>query len=234
MSCSTFFEFTSISVYLFICLSGLLTDWLIVYNPMTSTTAGSSSLDFEVLTNATKTRLQKEILTSSFCNKVVQNVIASNVTILHTAEQIVEIYAICGLKSSSPVTYQAKVIPRKEYPTSQPTSQPTTIPLPPPTSRQHLVTVHFIGYLFIILVLACLRCAPVIIACCTKDLLPKRSHLYDILVILNDTEEAVFQNVRHEDIVFSRRYNTPYNMKSSILMSMYMCTMLSSSFFNCL
>ena len=136
-----------------------------------------------------------------------QNVIASNVTKLHTPEQILEIYAICGLKSS-PVTYQAKVIPVKRYPTTQPYSQPTTIPLPPPTIRQHLVTIHFIGYLFIILVLACLRCAPVIIACCTKDLAPKRSHLYDILVILNDSEEAVFQNVRHEDIVFSRRCST--------------------------
>ena len=167
--------------------------------------AGSSPLNFEVLTNATKTRLKSEISTSSFCNKVVQNVIASNVTTLHTPEQVLEIYAICGLKSSSPVTYQAKVIPVKRYPTSQPTSQPTTIPLPQPTIRQHLVTIHFIGYLLIILVLACLRCAPVIIACCTKDLAPKRSHLYDILVILNDTEEAVFQNVRHEDIVFSRR-----------------------------
>jgi hypothetical protein len=136
------------------------------------------------------------------------NVLAANVSTLHTPEQVLAIRAICGLFSIDNVRYQAKIVPRMERPSSQPTSRPTAIPIQSPTTRQHLVTVHFIGYLFIILVLACLRCAPVIIACCTREKISKRSHLYDILVILNDKEEAIFQNVRHEDIIFSRRLVT--------------------------
>jgi hypothetical protein len=53
----------------------------------------------------------------------------------------------------------------------------------------------------------CLRCLP----CCAVLVAAKkeRGHLYDILVVVDDSEELILKNIRHKDIAYYRNTGRP-------------------------
>lgn len=147
--------------------------------------------------------LAAKIKTSDWCNKVAENVTAANVTTLRIPTQIRAIHDICGPIAPA-VKFASIVLPFPILPTGQPTSSPSSY-VPPRTfsfRRRSYSTFAFI--IFIIIIIACLRCCLICFAFCGQKK-EEKSHLYDIFVILNHEEEAIFENVRHEDIMFLRR-----------------------------
>ena len=151
-------------------------------------------------------RLALTIRTKEFCNQVVKNVRVNNVTVLQNVTQVAAIYAICGVGTGfGPVAYRTMFLASQRYPSTEPTSQPTNKQTPIPIQRRSLVSVVFICIIFFIILIACLRCCLILSVFCLVKKVTK-SHLYDIIVILNDNEEAIFENVLHEDVVFYRRY----------------------------
>ena len=147
-------------------------------------------------------KLAAVIKTSDWCNKVAENVTAANVTVLHIPSQIRAIHDICGNLTTT-VKFASVVIPSPKFPTGQPTSTPSSYVPPVPLRRRSFPTFALI--IFIIIIIACLRCCLICLAICGKKT-EEKSHYYDILVILNDDEQAIFQNIRHEDIAFIRRF----------------------------
>ena len=171
-----------------------------------SSTANTAEGDLAELTAKVVKMLAAKIKTSDWCNKVAENVTAANVTVLHIPSQIRAIHDICG-NLSTIVRFASTVVPFPILPTGQPTSTPSSYVPPVPLGRRSYSTFAFI--IFIIIIIAVLRCCLVCFAIGGKRI-EEKSHLYDILVILNGDEEAIFENVRHEDIVFTRRYVLTY------------------------
>ena len=168
--------------------------------------AGSTTIDVGAFNAIIQAKLAAVIKTSDWCNKVAENVTAANVTVLHIPSQIRAIHDICGNLTTT-VKFASVVIPSPKFPTGQPTSTPSSYIPPVPLARRSYSTFAFI--IFIIIIIAILRCCLVCFAIGGKRT-EEKSHLYDILVILNGDEEAIFENVRHEDIVFTRRYVLTY------------------------
>lgn len=149
----------------------------------------------------------------SLCNSIVTRVSFFNITMLLSATAKVGIGAVCGQTPafatvilSVPVDIPTTLTIE---PSSPPTQQPTLYHLS--TERNRLY-----GILAIIIFTAVLRLLPAMIDCCVPKRNPKKGHLYDILVVLTNTEEAVLQNIRHEDIAYYRSVtsdsdeNVPY------------------------
>lgn len=127
-----------------------------------------------------------------------------NVTVLMDPTGRTAIRDLCSGKASfatiiTPITtiYQ---------PSNRPSGSPTMMPTNLPTVAMHSsLTSGFMGFISIILLISLLRFHPVVTAMLSAKKEPKEGHLYDILVVLNENEEAIIENIRHEDIAFFRR-----------------------------
>ena len=164
--------------------------------------AGSTTIDVGAFNAIIQAKLAAVIKTSDWCNKVAENVTAANVTVLHIPSQIRAIHDICGNRTTN-VKFASTVVPGTRLPTGQPTSTPSSYVPPVPLRRRSFPTFALI--IFIIIIIACLRCCLICLAICGKKT-EEKSHYYDILVILHDDEQAIFQNIRHEDIAYIRRF----------------------------
>lgn len=148
-----------------------------------------------------KEQVLKVMTDHSLCNSLVTRVSYYNITMLLSATAKVGIDSVCGQK---PV-FATVILSVNEGLFSAPTIEPSSPPTQPPTpyymstERNRLY-----GILAIILFTAMLRLLPAVIDCSVSKKSPKRGHLYDILVVLNNTQEAVLQNIRHEDIAYYR------------------------------
>ena len=148
-----------------------------------------------------KEQVLKVMTDHSLCNSLVTRVSYYNITMLLSATAKVGIDSVCGQK---PV-FATVILSVNEGLFSSPTIEPSSPPTQPPTpyymstERNRLY-----GILAIILFTGMLRLLPAIIDCSVSKKSPKRGHLYDILVVLNNTQEAVLQNIRHEDIAYYR------------------------------
>lgn len=144
------------------------------------------------------------VISNVLCEMIITRANYFNVTALLTITSKVGIGAVCK-KTPAFATYilstNAVVAPvvLTNDPTASPTLQPT-----PPTPKSTTSANRLYGILAIILIIALLRVVPSLIDCCTSQKVYVRGHLYDILVVLNDKEEAILENVRHEDIVYFR------------------------------
>ena len=166
----------------------------------------SSASSIDVISNATRKDLLLAVSSGSLCQKLADGVLKANVSSLTSPDQLDAIRAIC--KSSNRLAFASNLVPTVYQPSPVPTLRPTSVRrenIINVDSSLHLVTAHFLGYLFIILLLACLRCSPCLFGCGVLGKGKGSPHLYDVLVILNDEEEAIFENIRHEDITFFRR-----------------------------
>jgi hypothetical protein len=111
----------------------------------------------------------------------------------------------------------AVVVPvnTKRVPTGQPTGQPSFLPTfktLSPSIIQSLSTNRSLGLLAVVLLVGLIRFSPLVTAYTSKKEKPKACHLYDILVILSEEEEAVMENIRHDDIMYFEEVskgNTP-------------------------
>ena len=164
--------------------------------------AGSTTIDVGAFNAIIQAKLAAVIKTSDWCNKVAENVTAANVTVLHIPSQIRAIHDICGNRTTN-VKFASTVVPGTRLPTGQPTSTPSSYVPPVPLRRRSFPTFALI--IFIIIIIACLRCCLICLAICGKKT-EEKSHYYDILVLLHDDEQAIFQNIRHEDIAYIRRF----------------------------
>lgn len=166
---------------------------------------GASANDAALLGNTTKTQLNTVILNKEFCTKIIFYIDQYNVTALSKSDQLAAIRGMCG-STVRAAKFDVSIVPIQFNPTFKPTSIPTRLGPIVPFLKTPLVSIQFLGYMFILFIIAFLRCCPVLVGCCTSSDDMSKAHLYDILVILNDENEAVFQNIRHEDIIYFRRY----------------------------
>jgi hypothetical protein len=111
---------------------------------------------------------------------------------------------ISGAVCSQPV-FTTVTVPALTYdPSQMPTSQPTVIILSATTGagEHHFIYTNFIGIFSVIILVGVLRFHTIFTILPIRD--RKLSHLYDILVVLNDEQEAIVEKIPHDDIFFFR------------------------------
>jgi hypothetical protein len=145
------------------------------------------------------------VVSNLLCEMIINRASFFNVAALLTITAQVGVGAVCKNTPAFAtyiLTTNAVALPvvATKDPTASPTLQ-STLPTPP---KLNTSTNRLYGILAIILIIAFLRLVPSLIDCCTSPKEYVRGHLYDILVVLSDKEEAILQNVRHEDIVYFR------------------------------
>lgn len=177
-----------------------------------------------VASNKIGTTIQNVVLqalvSNLLCEQIITRASYFNVTALLTLASKVGIGAVCQ-KVPVFATYilTAKAVTSPFAATSDPTMAPTQQPTPA-TLKINTTANRLYGILAIIFIIALLRLVPSLIDCCTTQKAVTRGHLYDILVVLSDKEEAVLQNVRHEDIVYFREMtSSPDKFLSGWLMN---------------
>ena len=144
------------------------------------------------------------------CKKIVQIAHQNNVTNLMTVRNIQNIGDVC---QRTPLFSTIFVPGPFTQPSSMPSGQPTSMPTGHTPTKT--VTVAFVGYITIVLLIAFFRFFPSVVDMYAKKDVMKKGHLYDILVILNSEEHAVLENIRHEDIAFFRRIETENDFQST-------------------
>lgn len=136
---------------------------------------------------------------NTLCEAFVSRAETLNVSFLTIPGGLAASGAICN----SSATFTSVYSPSKtDYPTGQPTSSPSHHSHP--KKQPKMFRGGFIGFLIIVFLIWILRFCPVFIGLCRKKE-KKESHLYDILVVVNDTEEAILENIKHQDIAFFRK-----------------------------
>lgn len=147
----------------------------------------------------------------TLCQTFIDRAFILNVTFLMTPASVAASGAAC---SEEPVFSSVYTPGGTGQPSSQPSSHPTSSPsVPPGLRRKKLVSSGFIGFLTVVCLIWFLRFFPSLLATIKKKK-EKICHLYDILVVINDEEEAILENIRHEDITFFRRTNVEESSKS--------------------
>ena len=132
----------------------------------------------------------------TLCQIFVDRAHILNVTFLETPSGIAESGALC-----KEIPTFTTIINNEEL---QPSSQPSSAPsLAPNIHRKKLITSGFIGFLTIVCLIWFLRFYPSIVGLLVKKE-KKIGHLYDILVVISEDEEAILENIRHQDIAFYR------------------------------
>ena len=149
-------------------------------------------------------KIRSAVTSAKLCQEFVDRVEYLNVTVLLDPTNYYAITDLCRGK----VTFSTIITPTliTDQPSHRPSGSPTMTPSIHPTVAMHTsVTSGFIGFICMILLIAFLRFHPVITAMLSKKKNQEVGNLYDILVVLSEDEEAIIENVRHEDIAFFRR-----------------------------
>ena len=158
------------------------------------------------MSDSIKVMVRAALASDILCQKFVQRGVYMNLTVLQTASGAAAAGALC---EQHPL-FTIIVAPPSSQPSSSPSGQPTSTPSTVPTSSNPIIrhttkmTTSFIGLLSIILLIAILRFNSSMLALIVAKKDEKKGHLYNILVVLNDNEEAILENIRHEDIAFFR------------------------------
>ena len=174
------------------------------YCTLSDLTANSTVVASNKVGSTIQSAVLQAVVSNVLCEMIVTRASYFNVTALLTLTAKVGIGAVCK-KTPAFATYilTTNALPVAPILTSDPSSSPTLQPTPP-TIKSTTSTNKLYGILAIIFIIALLRLVPSLIDCCTTQKVYVRGHLYDILVVLSDKEEAILQNVRHEDIIYFR------------------------------
>ena len=159
------------------------------------------------LSQSIKTHFTTVITDQSFCDQLITSVQTFNITALNIPTQLTAIRNICNVTSELPkVQFTSVVLPTKFVPTMQPSSVSSIYKTSSSTSKKNVfATTSILGiFLMVAVALSCIGMV-LLLFCCSRKRITK-SHQYDILVLLNDNEEIIFENIHHEDIIASRRY----------------------------
>ena len=153
-------------------------------------------------TDSIKVLVKVAISSAALCQQFVNRAAVLNVTFLMSPDGVAASNDICtGKASFKAVSTHLTFVPSRAPTVQQsesPTQQPTEV-------KSKLVTSGFIGFICIVLLIAVLRFHPAFAALFVVAKDKKRGNLYDILVVLSEDEEAILENIRHEDIAFFRR-----------------------------
>jgi hypothetical protein len=149
-----------------------------------------------------KDRVIKNINAGIFCNEVITSGKSNDVPFLMLPVSVGAIGAIC--KRQEEPTFTTVFIRRyQRQPSSMPSSQPSEQPTSSPTPvKPQLITGSLIGFLSVIVLIGFLRIYPAILNFWFMK--KNNGYKYDILVMI-ENDEAVIENIKHEDIVFFRR-----------------------------
>ena len=169
---------------------------------------GNSNALLSTVGATIKQQVQKAMNDHSLCNSIVTRVSYFNITELLSATAKLGIDNVCVQTPAFATVILSAPLDVPPTLTTAPSSPPTEQPTPyhSNTERNRLY-----GILAIIIFTAVLRLLPAMIDCCVPKKNPKSGHLYDILVVLNNTEEAILQNIRHEDIAYYRSVTSDTN-----------------------
>jgi hypothetical protein len=150
-----------------------------------------------------KNRIIANIIAGIFCNEVITSGKSQNVPFLMLPVSIGSIGDICKQPVEEPSFKTVFIRRNKRQPSPQPTGQPSGQPTSSPTPvKPQLMTASVIGFLSVIILIGFLRIYPAILNFFFMKKI--NGYKYDILIMI-DNDEAVIENIKHEDIVFFRR-----------------------------
>ena len=160
------------------------------------------------MTDSIKIMVKDAVNSGTLCQQFINRGIYLNVTALMSPEGLAAAGAVCD---EEPVFTSVFIPAMTSQPSSSPSGLPSTAPTMKPISSNStvVVTSSFIGFLTIILLIGFLRFNSAMAALFLRKKEEKKNHLYNILVVLNKDEEAILENIRHDDIVFYRGTETP-------------------------
>jgi hypothetical protein len=178
---------------------------LFIFSPLYDLTANSTVVASNKVGSTIQNVVLQAVVSNVLCEMIITRASYFNVTALLTITAKVGVGAVCR-KTPAFATYilTTNAVALPVVATKDPTASPTLQPTPSTPPKLNTSTNRLYGILAIILIIAFLRLVPSLIDCCTSQKVYVRGHLYDILVVLSDKEEAILQNVRHEDIVYFR------------------------------
>jgi hypothetical protein len=137
----------------------------------------------------------------NLCTLFVSRALELNVTFMTTTS---------GLKSAGALCVRANArfedtVTVTSSPSAAPSAAPTAHSSTPRPTPATLFSSTFVGVITIVILVGFLRLNPTLATIIMPKEKPRAGHLYDILVVISDEEEAIIENIRHEDIVFLRR-----------------------------
>lgn len=138
----------------------------------------------------------------NLCTLFVSRAIELNVTFMATTTGLKSAGALCGVRANARFEDTVTVT---SSPSADPTAAPTAHSSTPRPTPATLFSSTFVGVITIVILVGFLRLNPTLATIIMAKEKPRAGHLYDILVVISDEEEAIIENIRHEDIVFLRR-----------------------------
>jgi hypothetical protein len=154
------------------------------------------------------------IYIGKFCKELITSSRVHNVTFLMTPSGIGAIDNVCNKTNTKTLTFGQATFAeiKSSQPSSMPSGQPTSVPTFAPIQPK-LVTTSLIGFLVIVVLIGILRFYADMIG--NKTVKEKaHGHRYDVLVVLNDNQEAVLENINHDDITFYRKTKSELNKQT--------------------
>ena len=143
---------------------------------------------------------------STLCNQFIKQAAVLNVTSLTSPTGLADTNDFCKQTASFRIV---TILNSGVQPSSQPSSMPTifikrkSVAEPKVKNILSDTCVSFLAFIMLIWFLRVIH--PVFIEYIVTKKIPKIQYLYDIVVILNDSEVAILENIRHKDITFFRR-----------------------------
>ena len=157
-----------------------------------------------VVADSIKMRMKDALYGGTLCQDIIMRGASLNVTQLISPEGKAFAGAICKeIPVFTTVFTPAATTQSFSSSPGQPNSTPTTVIVASSSFGGVIGISSFMGILSLIMLIGLLRFNY------AMSVLPvqknkKEDHLYNILVVLNDFEEAVLENIRHDDIIFFR------------------------------
>ena len=156
----------------------------------------------EEISSSISAIVSKSISDGSLCASLYSSAKRLNITQLLTVTGIQNIRSMCTSGNTAIFSFVFYAGPNT-MPSSRPSSRPSISPTVQPKHR--VATRSMIGFICVLFLIAFFRLMPEVTDRFVVKTVKKRGHLYNILVVLNDSEEAIFENIRHEDIPFYRK-----------------------------
>ena len=167
-------------------------------------TANSTEKAVALMTDSIKIRVKDAVNSGTLCQQFIKRGVYLNVTVLMSPEGLAAAGAVCDETPVFTTVFTPAMITQpSSSPSGQPSSSPTMMPQSS-LSSSVVGTSSFIGILTIILLIAVLRFNSAMSALLVQKKDEPENHLYNILVVLNEDEEAILENIRHDDIIFFR------------------------------
>ena len=163
------------------------------------------------MTDSMKFLVRVALNDSTLCKQFIKRASVLNITSLTSSSGLAASNDFC---KQTPVfkVVSTVLIPSTAQPSSQPSSRPSNLPLNSgkngnkPRVVKVVLSDTCMGFLALIILIFFLRVLhPLYIEHYPIKEGEKTHYLYDIMVLLDDNEVAVFENIRHKDIIFSRR-----------------------------